>query len=79
MCRREAGGDALAKSQCGAVGLNPRRALRGGKCCSRHDLPARQWCRLNNCQQALQHAWARRGVWAQPGLIPGGGQYMVVK
>ena len=33
----------------------------------------------NNCQQTLQHARARRGVWAQPGLIPSGGQYTVLK
>ena len=27
----------------------------------------------NSCQQTLEHAWARRRVWTQPGLIPNNG------
>ena len=61
------------------LGLNPGRALRDGECCSRRELPARLWGHYKTFQQALQHAWAGRGVWAQLALTPGGGQYMAVK
>ena len=44
MCRNEAGGDALAKSQYGLAGQISVRALREGECRSRRELPARQRC-----------------------------------
>ena len=57
VCRSEVGGDALAKSQRGAVGLITGRVLRKGECRSGGQLPARQWCHLN----IFSRLWNTRG------------------